>query len=244
MDKPRLASLCRAGLLVPALLLSAPALAAPLAGEAGGSRSGLFNRRYCEIISVTRSGLRAVATVYNTIGFNDCPAAAWTGIDKNAATTQLGADGIDLNGPRYWLIDGIAGKGISATGKTIAVNGITMAERATLDLSLTQVMGGKPLYTPTEVKRDTVFTFRAGKPVFELTDPDGHVYRMQSYSQIVNTTQTLDDLAGLGTRLKLPRGWTYATHVLSKDEDLVATGVAHVLQDDFLNTYQRLPAKQ
>ncbi len=96
------------------------------------------------------------------------PAAAWTGIDKKAATTQLGVDGIDLNGPRYWLIDGIAGKGISATGKTITVNGITMAERATLDLSLKhtldlslkQVMGGKPLYTPTEVKRDTVFTFR------------------------------------------------------------------------------------
>ncbi len=136
MEKPRLASLRRAAFLVPALILSAPALA----DEAGGSRSGLFNRRYCEIISVTRSGLRAVATVYNTVGFNDCPAAAWTGIDKKAATTQLGVDGIDLNGPRYWLIDGIAGKGISATGKTITVNGITMAERATLDLSLKQVM--------------------------------------------------------------------------------------------------------
>ena len=148
-----------------------------------------------------------------------------------------------MNGPRYWLIDGIKGKGMSATGKTITVNGIEMGERATLEVSLKQAMGGKKLYKPNEVRRDTVFTFRAGKPVFELTDPEGHVYRMQSYSQIVNKKETLDDLAGLGAKLKLPKGWTYSTRILDKDYDLLATGLAYVVQDDFLNTYQRLPAK-
>ncbi len=67
---------------------------------------------------------------------------------------------------------------------------------------------------------------------------------MQSYSQIVDKRQSLNDLAGLGATLKLPSGWTYATRLLGKDEDLVATGSAHVIQDDFLNTYQRLPPKQ
>jgi len=224
--------------VLPALFLAVPTLA-----EDQGSKNGLFNTRYCEILTVTRNGMKATATVYNTIGFNDCPAAAWNGINKKAATKQLAADGIDLNGPRYWLIDGIKGKGVSATGKTINVNGIEMGERATLEVSLKQAMGGKKLYTPNEVKRDTVFTFRAGKPVFELKDPQGQVYRMQSYSQIVNSKQTLEDLAGLGAKLKLPKGWTYSTRVLDQDYDLVATGLAYVIQDDFLNSYQRLPAK-
>ena len=224
--------------VLPALFLALPALA-----EDQGSMSGLFNTRYCEILTVTRHGIKATATVYNTIGFNDCPAAAWNGIDKKVATKQLGADGIDMNGPRYWLIDGIKGKGVSATGKTIDVNGIKMGERATLEVSLKQAMGGKKLYSPNEVNRETVFTFRAGKPVFELKDPQGQIYRMQSYSQIVNKTETLADLAGLGAKLKLPKGWSYSTRVLDKDYDLVATGLAYVIQDDFLNTYQRLPAK-
>ncbi len=86
---------------LPALLFALPTQA-----EDGGSKTGLFNTRYCEILTVSRNGMKATATVYNTIGFNDCPAAAWNGIDKKAATKQLGADGLDMNGPRYWLIDG------------------------------------------------------------------------------------------------------------------------------------------
>lgn len=218
---------------VPALLLSLPALA-------DGSKTGLFNTRYCEILTIDRHGLKAEATVYNTIGYNDCPTDAWNGIEKKATEKQLDADSVDLNGPRYWMIDGIKGMGISATGKTITVNGIEFGQRATLDISLLEALRGNQPYKSNAVKRDTVFTFSAGKPVFELTDPQGLVYRMQSYSQIVNKNETLDDLAGLGAKLKLPKGWTYTTRVLDKDEDLVATGVAYVLQDDFLNSYQRV----
>jgi len=58
-------------------------------------------------------------------------------------------------------------------------------------------------------------------------------------AQIVDKEQTLDDLAGLGATLKLPKDWTYATRILDTDEELVATGVAYVLQDDLLNSYQR-----
>ena len=229
---------------LPTVLALCATLSAPFAlAQTGGSKGNLFNTRYCEILTINRHGLKATVTVYNTIGFNDCPAQAWDAIDKKAATRQLGVDGLDLNGPRYWLIDGIRGKGISATGKTIDVNGIEMGERATLDISITQALGGRKLYTPNEVLRDTTFTFRAGKPVFELTDPEGHVYRMQSYAQIVDPKQSLPDLASLGSRLKLPKGWHFATRMLDKDDDLVAKGVAYVIQDDLLNTYQRLPQK-
>ncbi len=91
------------------------------------------------------------------------------------------------------------------------------------------------------MKRETVFTFRAGKPVFELTDPEGHVYRMQSYSQIVNKKETLDDLAGLGAKLKTAEGLDLFHAHPRQGLRSPRHRLAYVVQDDFLNTYQRLP---
>lgn len=228
----------------PVLVLLSLASAATLAcipalAEEGKAKSGLFNTRYCEILAIEREGLTAHLTVYNTLGYNDCPAEAWNTIDAKKAARQLGVDMVNLNGPRYWLLDAIAGEGISATGRTIEVNGITMAERAQLDMNIiTARAGGKP-YQTNEVRRDTVFSFKAGNPVFELTDQQGHVYIMQSYSQIVDKKETLADLASLGSRLKLPKGWSYATRILEKDYHLLATGKAYVVRDELANTYQR-----
>ncbi len=50
---------------------------------------------------------------------------------------------------------------------------------------------------------------------------------------------TLDDLAGLGKRVKLPKGWKYRTRILQADYALKATGTAYVVQDDLFNAYQR-----
>ncbi len=77
--------------------------------------------------------------------------------------------------------------------------------------------------------------------MYELISPKGRVYVMQSYSQIVDPTLVYADLIELGSRLKPPRGWHYRSRIL--DADLVAqsTGMAHVIQDELQNTYQRLP---
>jgi hypothetical protein len=48
---------------------------------------------------------------------------------------------------------------------------------------------------------------------------------------------SLDDL---GTRLKLPHGWSYQTLMPTQDLILETNGTATVLQDDLLNTYQRV----
>lgn len=64
---------------------------------------------------------------------------------------------------------------------------------------------------------------------------------MQSYAQIVDPNLSEADLAQLGTRLKLPKGWNFL--VVTLDNDLVLRtfegGEAHVTQDELLNTYQR-----
>ena len=89
--------------------------------------------------------------------------------------------------------------------------------------------------------RTTVFHYRAGRPVYELTAPNGDVYMMQSYAQIADPKLTMDDLAGLGARLKLPKGWTYRTRMLAADTALKAEGVAYVINDNLYNSYQRRP---
>jgi hypothetical protein len=60
------------------LLLAAGASAAgeppPTPTINGNVIEGVRNARYCEIIPIVRDGLHLVATVYNTLGLNDCPA--------------------------------------------------------------------------------------------------------------------------------------------------------------------------
>jgi hypothetical protein len=50
------------------------------------------------------------------------------------------------------------------------------------------------------------------------------------------------DLATLGSRLALPPGWEYQVGVLDRDLVLSAEGVAHLVQDDLTNSYQRMEA--
>jgi hypothetical protein len=62
---------------------------------------------------------------------------------------------------------------------------------------------------------------------------------MQTFAEIVDKDLTMDDLAGLGERLKLPRGWTYGTRVLDAEMQLTAKGEAYLIQDELQNSYQR-----
>ena len=61
------------------LMLAGPAAlaATPLPVIQGSTISGVRDARYCEIIPVMRNGLHLEATVYNTLGLNDCPASVW-----------------------------------------------------------------------------------------------------------------------------------------------------------------------
>ena len=82
--------------------------------------------------------------------------------------------------------------------------GIKTELRATLTTQAGQPTVGQQTYVPNKVTRDTIYTYDAGKPVFELTAPNGDVYVMQSYAQIVAKKLDYQDLRRLATRLKLP----------------------------------------
>lgn len=90
------------------------------------------------------------------------------------------------------------------------------------------------------VARETVFSFHKGSEVYQLTDPNGSVYVMQSYSLIKDPTMTPRRLKTLGNELHLPAGWKYSVATLTSDRNLTSTnGIATVIQDEFQNTYQR-----
>ncbi len=124
---------------------------------------------------------------------------------------------------------------------TETFGGIEMIRQATVDIGPIAAAGAA--YQPRPVDRRAAFVFGAGGTVFELTAPDGRRFVMQTWSQMVDPVLVEPDLAGLGSRLQLPAGWTYSSRVLEADLVLDTTGeTAQVLQDDLRNSYSLVPA--
>lgn len=216
---------------------AAPATIAP----APDPRRDLRGERYCEILIASRSGTHVAIDVYNTIAVSDCPADAWAKANADQIRDELGATKVIKNGPRYWtIVHMTSSKLIDPTPRLLG--GIAMRLAGRLARSIADAREGVP-YQVQEVQRTTVWVYDAGKPVYELVDPQGHVYDMQSFSG-QKVDQTIESLATLGQRLHVPDGWTFRSRVLTSELQLTAVGgVAHVVQDDLANTYTRDDAR-
>lgn len=193
----------------------------------------VFGKRYGEVLLVRMGQSGPEATVYNSFPLNDCPAELWDALDAEAIAKANGAAAALLNGPRYWLMSRI-GKNTVGVQPQRNFGGIDMIEQACVQLS----SNNPAPYSVNKVDRRAVFTFDAGRPVFELVDPDGQRWVMQTYSQVADKNLTLDDLPGLAARLNPPQGWRYETRTLKAPLVVdTTTSVAHVLQDELTNSY-------
>lgn len=191
-------------------------------------------QRYCEII-VARS--LTTYAVYNTWGLNNCPASLWERITIPEVKRETNASFVYLNGPRYWVIDGFKKTAlINPTVKTIS--GLGLREAGVLHLSLKDLLKPNTPYQERNVNRQTTWIYQAERPVYELIDPQGRIFVMQSLS-VQKRPMNEKALADLGNTLTLPKGWKFKTGILKKDEALEAiNNQAVVVQDTFLNTYQ------
>lgn len=198
----------------------------------------LRDARYCEIVPITLSLSGLKAEVFNSLGYGDCPQAEWEGLSEKALRKQFDAVTVLMNGPRHFIMDRIIPKGATARGEVITLNGITLEKRAEIKLSLFELRE-KP-YAEHTIERETVYQFDAGKPTFQIKGPDGSVYVMQAYAQIVDPKLSYADLPNLGARLKLPAGWSYSVVTPAQDLLLKADGTAIVIQDELKNTYQKM----
>jgi hypothetical protein len=198
----------------------------------------LVGKRYCEVLLVRLPPSGPVATVYNTYPLNDCPESQWASLDATAIAAANRVPFAELNGPRYWLMNSIA-KERSGAKVVKTFGGRAMIEEATVVLG-TSVAAALVPYTPHTVNRQASFTFDAGRQVYELVEPNGTVWVMQTYSQIKDPALSMVDLPDLASRLSLPTGWTYRVRTLTHPL-VVATEnqPAQVLQDTLEDSYSK-----
>lgn len=193
----------------------------------------VFGKRYGEVLLVKTTPSGAEATVYNTFPLNDCPPELWNALDAKAIAEENGAVAALLNGPRYWLMSRIGKRGRETLERN-SFGGIEMLRQATVKLAS---MNPAP-YQLNRVDRKAVFTFDAGREIYELVDPDGRRWVMQTYSQTVDPSLSLGDLPGLASRLSLPDGWSYEARTPTAPLVVdTATEDACVTQDDLANSY-------
>ncbi|OMC53009.1 hypothetical protein A5745_23225 [Mycobacterium sp. IS-2888] len=193
----------------------------------------LSGKRYGEVLLVQVGESGPEATVYNSFPLNDCPAELWSKLDAQAIAAENGAAAALLNGPRYWLMNAIE-KEQQGPQERKTFGGIEMIKQATVAMSS---MNPAP-YSANEVSRNTVFVFDAGAEVYELVDPDGRRWVMQTWSQVVDPNLSRADLPGLAGRLNLPDGWRYEPRVLTETLRVdTRTRPAQVTQDDLTNSY-------
>jgi hypothetical protein len=195
--------------------------------------------RYCEVIPSVQQGSNVITSVYNTLNYNYCPPNQWNNLTEATVNQQYGSQSAKLNGPRHFVMDQVSANGASTTGNTFTFGGIEMGLRATLTTQAGQPTVGDQFYTPNQVARDTVFTYLAGKPIFELVAPNADVYVMQSYAQIADKTLTIKQLPELAKKLTLPLGWSYKTVTPTQNLELNSNGLATVVNDDLYDSYQK-----
>lgn len=110
-----------------------------------------------------------------------------------------------------------------------------IAQRINASIDQTSVRGPRDSDGDSRDRRSTYF---AGNSAFTLTDPDGRIYVMQSYTQAVDPGLHCDALSSLGKRPNLPEGWSCPAPFRCDDLILGAQGSAQVVANDFRNAYQ------
>lgn len=202
-----------------------------------GQLENLRGQRYCEVIFPKSWLSLTTLSVYNTIGLNDCPENLWAKITPQSVKKEIGAPFVHLNGPRYFIIDAMENSKLVNPEKKV-FGEIPMRLAGVLHIPLSNLLKTLAAYQTLTVDRHTTWVYKAGYPVYELTNPKGRVFVMQSYS-IEKKPQTEASLSTLGTALTLPPGWHFQTYTLKQNAHLTALrDKAVVTQDNFLNTYQ------
>ena len=207
----------------------------------GSNEASLFDSRYCEVLLADVEGDVAIVSVFNTVGLNECPSELWEALNTDEIAEEQEVFLAVLNGPRFWAIDDAAG-GDAVTGEREEFGGIEMQKVAEIRLPLDQALelqSRADPYADSVVDRDNAWIFSPGREIYELVDPDGDAYVMQSYSHQVDDALTSADLPSLGERLQLPAGWTFRARVVPSELVVQATGQAIVTQDELRNSYHK-----
>lgn len=221
-----------------AFLVAATAVIAlvPAAASAKvGTLDGLYNKRYCEIFTVSMPDPPNFSVdVYNTVGLSDCPPEQWDSVDFTAVKEETGSLAAVPNGPRRWLIDTIAN---GKAGVPLTIGGLEMRHVAVLTVPS---LSPSP-YTEMKIARTTTWVFNKGRKVHFIVSPEGSKYALQAYTTNIDKTLRAKNLDSLGSNegMAMPEGWAYRTIKLKKQLRLKAPGMATIMRDGLGGTYQK-----
>ncbi len=190
--------------------------------------------RYGEILVFKQAHI----DVYNTTGVNDCPAELWDALDPEKLKKEYHAHKVIKNGPHYWMMDSMTAE----FGETASFEGLDARWAAKLGFHIAiKAAHGSVPYKVFEPKKTQKLVYSAGKPVYELVDPDGKAYVLQAHDE----AHPIESLAELGEQMKqLPEGWQYRTRTLTADLvlDLKPDQTIYAVGDEFLQYYTAPPA--
>jgi len=185
------------------------------------------------------------ANVYNTQDLNgytaankdSSPTAAVAAIDTDAVKKQFDVHGVNINGPKLWMLDWIdASVGKDREFGTLHARWVADVNPTGIDLS----KPGADAYHATTVERKTQFGYLKGQTEFLIDDPEGNTWIMKGVSLGLHPVQSYADAANLGSKRKLPPGYKFRTAVLPEDLVLIpATGIAAIMPDDLNNVYDK-----
>ncbi|MCA0871497.1 hypothetical protein LCL97_11720 [Seohaeicola saemankumensis] len=185
--------------------------------------------RYCEMLLIFDDKVE----IYNTSASHGCPEDKWAAMDVAAMASNHGAKKAQLNGPHFWAMD----KQRLGLGDTKTFGGIEARYAATLPLAALGSGKGADPYAPYISAKLQTMTFDAGKPIYQLTGPDGHTYVMNAYGEEVRS----GDPANLADQLSPADGWRF--EVVTPDSDLVIEGTmdkpVNMVGDDMHQYYTR-----
>lgn len=183
--------------------------------------------QYCELVFNYGDG---GCDIYSTSPLAKANLDWWDGLDPQALAKEFGAQSVYKNGPQWWSMDEV---GVMAS-TAIPVAGVDMVFGAHLPSGTLQI----PKYAVFNPAKTQNLLWKAGKPVYQLVDPDGHIYILQGHKV------PQESLATLGQQFKaLPQGWEYRVEVLDKDLEMKLTPQAPIpsVQDEFNQIYIRIP---
>lgn len=183
--------------------------------------------QYCELVfDYGDAGL----DIYSTSPLAPAQITWWDNLDLKALAKEFGAQSVVKNGPQWWSMDEV---GVMAS-KPVSVAGVDMVFGAHLPPGTLAT----PKYKVFHPAKTQNLLWKAGKPMYQLVDPDGHVYVLQGHKV------PLESLPTLGEQLKqLPKGWKYRIKVLDEDLIMKLTPREPIpsVQDELDQIYIRIP---
>ena len=200
--------------------------------------AGLRDSRHGEILLINREKDQLKVAVYSTAGLNECPEGQWRSLDPHRLAKDLDVLDVRLDGPRFWAVDELA---LYDAGETLRLDGLdARLVGETFFPPDTDFAEHLIPYRDVVIGRKTEWVLSKGRPLSKLVSPEGVPYYMVAYSHAIDDSLSSCSLTTLGNRLQLPEGWRY--RVGSPVSDLVlrpVAGEAHVIRDEFANTYLR-----